>query len=181
METSISRILSLAVLPILAILLLTLAGSCAFGKYLKVETVSPADIKGTYTLFLYGGRYMDDYETIAVMAEEGTPYTFEIYAPDFNYKVKTGVPSDKALAEAKRFVSSNHDFYRVYFSKILDEAGNTIGYEVKPLYYPFYLRYSDVLDVAYKIQNQKVTVYIKLKPEVEKSLDSGRDRSGSQN
>lgn len=179
MKTAISRILSLVVLPVL---LLTLAGSCVFGRYLKVENADPAGIKGTYTLFLYGGRYMDDFETIAIMAEEGTPYTFEIYAPDFNYKVKNRVPADKALAEAKRFVSANHDFHRIDFKRIPDEAGNTIGYEVRPLYYPFYLRYSDVLDVAFKVENQKVTVYIKLKPEVEKSLDSGGDRkNGSQN
>jgi len=56
--------------------------SCAPGLYLKTSSVQPGEITGTYTLILYGARYSNDIENVAILAREGTGYAFEVYAPE---------------------------------------------------------------------------------------------------
>jgi hypothetical protein len=46
-------------------------------------------------------------------------------------------------------------------SKILDNKGGIIGFEVKPLYDPTVYDKSDIPDVYYKITDDKVIVYIR--------------------
>jgi hypothetical protein len=130
-----------------------------------------SDITGTYTLILYGGNYSDDLETIAILDREGDPYNFEPYAPDFDYRIKKRVPAKKAMKEAEKFVSFHNSFLRSQISRIIDNNGKTIGYEVRPLYQPLTFGISDVLDVYYWVkEGGRVKVLIRLKQSVEKSL-----------
>jgi len=144
--------------------------SCAPRIYLKTESAKVTEISGTYTLILYGGRYSNDIETIAILDKEDAKYTFEVYAPEFDYKIKHGVPAEEALEEAEKFVSFHHSFWQSRLSRIIDPAGNTIGYELSPLYYPLDFGYTDVLDVRYVIKDSKVIVTISLIPEVRRKL-----------
>jgi hypothetical protein len=152
----------------------------AFERSLKTEEASPSEIKGTFTLILYGGRYSDDLETIAILDLEEDQYNFEPYAPDFDYTVKKGVTAEKALAAAQKFVSFHASFWRTQLSKILDEKGNIIGFEVRPLYRPFIYGVSDVLEVNYWPKRAgRVKVNIKLIPTVERlKLPGGGDGGG---
>lgn len=148
--------------------------SCATGIRLRTEKANPAEIKGTYTLILYGGRYPKDIENVAILFKEGQRYTFEVYSADFNYKVREKVPADEALKEAENLVSWYYYaswYYRL--SRIVDSAGNTIGYEMRPLYYPLRFGYTDVLDVDYLVKDSKVIINIRLKPEVERIYFDG--------
>lgn len=62
-------------------------------------------------------------------------------------------------------------------SSVIDANGNTIGYELRPLYQPFTFGVSDVLDVDYIIRDRKVVVRIKLKPQIERMLyDWGKEK-----
>lgn len=142
--------------------------SCAPGVYLKTSSVQPAEIRGTYTLILYGGRYSNDIENVAILAKEGTGDTFEVYAPDFDFKVRKAVPAEEALETAQHFVGFHHAFRRAQLSGILDAKGAVIGYEVRPLYSPLDFGYADVLDIVYTLQNDKVTVRIRLIPELDR-------------
>ena len=56
-----------------------------------------SELSGTFTLFLYDGRYAGDLQNVVILDKEGDPYTFEIYAPAFDYKIRRGVPADKAI------------------------------------------------------------------------------------
>ncbi len=154
-------------LLILFITLFTTAISCAPEKYLRTEEVKTDDITGTYTLILYGGRYLDDIETVAILDKEGDRYNFEIYAPEFDYKIKKGTDAKDALKEAEKFVSFHRAFHQSILSRISDKMGETIGYELRPLYYPINYGFSDVLDVDYIIKDSRVIVKIRLRPEVE--------------
>ncbi len=123
--------------------------SYALEKGLKTEKASPADIKGTFTVILYHASSSDDLETIAVLDLEGDGYRIEPYAPDYDYTVKKGVPAEKALSAAEKFVSFHPSFWRTELSKILDKSGNVIGFEVRPLYMPIIYGVSNVLEVDY--------------------------------
>jgi hypothetical protein len=160
----------------LTLIIFCAVNSCAPRASLRTIYAHPSEITGTYTLFLYGAQHMEDLETVAVLAKEGTPYVFEIYSPEFDYKVIKGLSADEAYSKATAFVSFHHAFDRYSVSKILDENGSAVGYEVRPYYRPFEYGYSDVLDAWYTIQDGKIITRIRLKPEVERYLRDGNDR-----
>lgn len=148
------------------LLLLALVSSADAARYLKTEEAKDAEVEGSFTLILYGGRHINDLETIVILDKEGDQYEFEPYAPEFDYKIKKGVNAADALNEAKRFVSFHNAFWRPQLSKILDNKGNIIGYEMRPLYRPFVYGRDDLLEVYYRIKGDKVIAYIRLIPEV---------------
>lgn len=167
------------VLSLLAILAvsLNLSACAATGKHLKTGAANPKEVTGTYTLLLYGCRYPDDLENVAILDKEGGLYTFEIYAPASRYKIKSGLPADKALREAGQFVTCSVHYEESRRSGIFDPAGAIIGYEVRPLYSPIRFGMYDVLNIQYVLREGKITVYIKLDPAVEMQLrdEGGRD------
>ena len=147
--------------------------SFALKKSLETEDAKVEEVIGVFTLILYGARHGNDIETIAILDKEGDQYTFEPYAPEFDYRIKRGVPAQEALAEAEKFVSWHSSFRRAQLGKILDNKGNTIGFEVRPLYFPLTFGVSDILDVDYRIMDSKVIVKIKLIPMVEMMFRNG--------
>jgi hypothetical protein len=154
---------------VLMILLMASINAFALESPLKTEEVADKDVQGVFTLILYGGRYYDDVETVAIIDLEKDKYTFDVFAPEFDYTVKKGVPAKEALEAAKKFVSFHHAFYKSIVSKILDNKGNIIGYEVRPLYRPIVYGISDVLDVYYwPKEGNKIKVTIRLTPSIEK-------------
>jgi hypothetical protein len=46
------------------------------------------------------------------------------------------VPAGRAFKIAEKFVSFHRDFWKAQTRKIIDNNGNTIGYKIRPLYYP---------------------------------------------
>lgn len=157
------------ILAFLVILVLTTRDSFAFEKSLRTKEAKAADITGVFTLILYGGKYYDDIETVAILDYEGDQSTFEPYAPEFDYRIKRGVSDREAIKEAEKFVSFHNSFWRSQLSKIIDNKGNTIGYEIRPLYRPFTFGVSDVLEVNYWLkEGNRVKVTIRLIPSVER-------------
>lgn len=144
--------------------------SCAGSRYLKTSQAKGIEIKGTYTLILYGWRYGDDIENVAILDKEGDKYNFEVYAPEFDYAIKRGIQAKLALEEAEKFVGRHHAFWHSQLSSILDYEGNIIGYEIRPLYRPLDFGFPDVLDINYIIQDSRVVVNITLKMEIRKKL-----------
>ena len=142
--------------------------SCAFTKSLRTREISSLKENVSYTVVLYGGRYRADIENLAILQPEGGKYIFQIYSPDFDYNVQKGLSAREALAVTHEFLSRQPDYHRSTISGILDNEGNIIGYEVRPLYYPFTLGTMDYLDVGYFIKEDKVLVKIHLKPDIER-------------
>jgi hypothetical protein len=147
----------------------------AAGKQLRTESADRAAVKGAYTMLLYGCRYPDDIENAAILVTEGSKYPVEIYALDTRYKVKKGVSAQQALDEADTFVRcSVHTVWQTQVRRIRDESGGTIGYEVRPLYFPYDVGAADVLLISYALKDGKVRVYIRLTPEMENRRNSDR-------
>ena len=141
---------------------------------IRTEAAYSVDDGGTYTLILYGGRYYRDAESLALLDLEDDSYTLEPYAPEFDYRVIKGLTAKDALGKAEHFLSSQYAFRRSLLSRILDSSGKTIGYELRPLYYPLTFGITDVLDVGYALKNDgKVRVYIRLDPAVVRHIYGG--------
>lgn len=160
-----------------AVLLLALSMSqaSAAGKQLKTESAGQAAITGSFTALLYGCRYPDDIENAAILVAEGSKYPLEIYAPDTRYKVKKGLDAQKALAEANAFVKCGvHTVWQTQIRRILDDDGGTVGYEVRPLYFPYDVGAADVLLISYALKDGRVMAYIRLTPEMENRLNLKR-------
>jgi hypothetical protein len=153
--------------------------SDALEKPLRTEWVNASDVTGTFTLILYGGNYFNDVHTIAFLDSEGDQYTFEPYAPEFEYRLVKGLSAKEALDKAQNFVSTiDNCFLRSQLSRVFDQNGKTIGYEVRPFYNPICYGLTDVLDVSYWNKNGKIVIRIRLYPAVEKQLLGGDGSSG---
>jgi len=171
MHTLKTGIIFLAVIVALvfATSLLPTSDSFAFETSLRTKAANPSEVKGTFTLILYGGNYYDDLETMAILDPEGDPYTLDLFVPDFDYKVMKGVSAKEAMAKAEKFIKFHPSFWHSQLSKILDDKGDVIGYELRPLYYPITYGVSDVLDVHYWMkEGGRVKVTVRLIPSVER-------------
>ena len=142
----------------------------AQSETLRTVEAKEADVKGTFTLILYGARGINDVEALAILDLEGDQYTVEPYTPAFDYKVEKGLSEKTALDKAYKFISYHSAFLHPQLSRIIDAKGKTIGYEVRPLYRPFVFGRSDVLEVNYSLKGDKVKVTIKIVPSVERAL-----------
>lgn len=142
-------------------------GCVAAGKRTHTEPMREAGASEVFTLILYGGNYSDDLEAAAFLDMEGDAYNFDIYAPEFNYKVSKGLQFEEGLKKAKEFVSGNSSFHQYRLSSIVDDKSYIIGYEVRPLYLPYTYGTDDVLDIDYTEKGNSVIVNIRLKPSIE--------------
>jgi hypothetical protein len=143
------------------VMTLTVASYSCAGRYLRTESATPREITGTYTLILYGGNYANAVKNVAILARQGTPYTFDIFAPSFDYKVIKNAPAREALEEAEKFLSFHPDFWKIRISEIVGPQGGAIGYEVIPLYYPTAFGYPNIIRTYYRMTGDKVIVYIR--------------------
>jgi hypothetical protein len=158
---------SIAVTLLLILILLT-ANACVNVAYLRTDKSEPSEISGTYTLLLYGGRYSEDVENVAILDKEGDRYSFEIYAPEYDYVAKKDIPAREALAEAEKHAGSHRSFFRSALRAILDPESNVIGYELRPLYHVQEFGDPDILYIDYALKDDTVIAKIRLKYELEK-------------
>ncbi|HXX58709.1 MAG TPA: hypothetical protein VEI96_11960 [Thermodesulfovibrionales bacterium] len=158
---------------------LSIACGCAGGIALRTERVQDVrEINGLYTLILYSEGQYDSLRTLGFLSLEGTGYFIEPYVPDFYYSVWRNVSGQYAFPIALAFVGSkNPDYKQARVSKILDPVGITIGYEIRPLYYPLAYGLSDVLFTSYFLEpGGIIRVYIRLDETVEDHFATAQGR-----
>ncbi len=153
-----------------------ITSSCSLGNRLEMKKAFDADLAGNFNVIFYGCNFNNDFETVAILAKEDSPYPFEPFAPDFKYRVVKGIPANEALSEARDFVACHSSFHKPQLSKLVDARGETLGFEVRPLYLPFVFGFDDALDIDYRIIDGKVVVKIRLLPSVERMLMDGGGR-----
>ncbi|MFA5073554.1 MAG: hypothetical protein WC539_06630 [Nitrospirota bacterium] len=155
--------------------------SCAPSLQLTSRSAYPTEITGTYTLILYGCRFTDDMENVAILLNEQAIMNFDVVALDAMYKVKKGVPALQALAEAEAFIKCSS--YTVWKSilRSIDAGKGTIGYEMKALYVPTEIGVSETLLTWYTLQDSMITIHIQPDPAIlnqSSSSGGGKDASG---
>jgi hypothetical protein len=141
--------------------------ACAAGVQLVPKQFDPAEIKGTYTLILYGCRYASDVENMAILVDEKSAHQLEVFALDAMYKVKKGLTGQQAMNEANTFINcSMQPVWQSVVRRIPDDQDRTVGYEVKPLYRN--ITPPEVLLSSYTLKEGKITAYINLDPSLKK-------------
>jgi len=167
LKNSFSRLLLIAV----AVAASLLGTACSIGTRITAVTAQPSDASGTYSLYLYGCRYADDVENMALLVDESAPYRIDLFVPDTGYRVKKGLSGRTAFAKAEAFVRCGiHDLWMTAFRKVADPSGRTIAFEVKPLYVPNDVGTDEALISSYVLRDDTVTVYLRLDPAVERRL-----------
>jgi len=148
---------------------------CITGKQLSPVTADPAMVDGTYTLILYGCINANDVANMAILVDEKSGYTFDVYALDAMYKVKKDLPAARAMNEAQAFLHCSPSAVREsLLRRIADPAGRTIAYELRPLYEPLNSQESEVLRSSYTLKDGKVTASFTLDPTYENKNHAGR-------
>ena len=166
---------------IAAVLIIAMtAAACAPGIRLIPTSAKSDEIKGIYTLLLYGCHYPDDVMNVAFLVSENSEYPLDIYDIPTSYKVKKGLTAAQAKDEANSFVRcSSFGVWQVQIQQISDDSGRNIGYEMRPLYLvPSQLGAVNVMDINYYLKSGKVVTYIKMDPNVKRNLESSGDSSG---
>lgn len=147
-----------------------LSVSCSLNSAsLRTQSTGKPEIAGTCTLILYGAHFYNNITTVALIIPEGGRYVFDIYSPEYNYRTLKGVKSAEAIETAERFVRWHPESMRSQTSKIFDNEGRVIAYEVRPLYNPVTFGVQDVMNVDYFLEGgNKVVVHISLVDRAEK-------------
>jgi hypothetical protein len=142
--------------------------ACARGTYLRSEPMSgPVEIAGSFTFILYATDLYDRLKRAAFLDVEGDGYTLAVKAPAFEYEVQEGIEAVEATEKALHVLSSHRDFLRMRVARVLDGEGNTIAYELRPLYKPTDYGLSDVLIIDHWLVDEgRVDVVIDVKPSI---------------
>jgi len=158
--------------PALFLLLILLSG-CLLGRQLPAGPATPVAITGTYTLYLYGCHYPADVKNVGLLIRDGAKYPFEIFDLDTSYKIKKGIPAAQALLEAQAFLRcTTRRMTHTALRRISDDAGGTMGYEVRPLYFALEFGTPDILLISYALKDGVVRAYISYQPNVENAIEN---------
>ena len=162
----------------LCIIIVSALTACAPGMQLLTTGVQKAEVKGTFTLLLYGCHYPDDVKNVAILLDEGNTQPFEIYDIKTSYKVKKGISAQEAMSEADTFLRCTaHRVTGTELRSIPDGAGGILGYELRPLYFPLEFGSSDIMLISYSLKGGMIRAYIRLLPDVERQIEAvGSDR-----
>jgi len=137
---------------------------------LKTELANSEQVQGNFTLILYSGPWPERIANVAFLDREDDRLTFDLYAPDFDYKILKGIPAKEAIARAEAFVSTHSSFHHSQLACIRDEYERVVGFEMRPLYYPITYGTSDVLFIDYSLRDNKIIIHIRINPDVEQML-----------
>lgn len=151
-------------LPFLAGCFLFVSGSPESPE-IPAESIDPAL---RYDIVLYGGRYMDDLETLIVLDVAGDKYEFVPHLPKSDYTIVKNQTAEQALAYARDVLTTQSAYQRTRISRIVDKDNQFIGYELRPLYNSFRYGYSDIMFIHYSFQGNKVVIDVRLIEPVER-------------
>jgi len=164
MKARVLLAIGLLMLPFLSGCFLFVSGSPESPE-IPSETIDPTV---RYDIVLYGGRYMDDLETLIVLDKAGDKYEFIPYLPQSDYTIVKNQTAEQALAYARDVYTAQSAYARTRISRILDKDNQFIGYELRPLYNSFRYGYSDIMFVNYAFQGGKVVIHLRLIDPVER-------------
>lgn len=158
------------------LLLASFGISCVPGIRLDTRGAQDSEVTGTYRVIFYGCNFLNDLETIALLDKEGDKYIFDPYAPEFKYREKAGMDAPAALEAAEHFLNCNASFRSTQLRRIIGPDASIVGYELRPLYFPFVYGFQDVLETDYVVRGDKVVITIRLFPSVERMLQGDDER-----
>jgi hypothetical protein len=171
---------NIVVSAVLAVILVLVVSCTAGRSVLSTHRVQEPDkgmAAGTYTLLLYSAQDTNYLGTVAVLDSEGDDYEIKPFGARFNYAVVSGVHTEQALETAKNFVKLHVLAAQIGQRAIQGPGGEIIGYELRPLHYPFVYGTDDLIDVSYILQAPgKVVFFVELKDSIKQEIIGGDGR-----
>ena len=111
--------------------------SAVAAEDLKTSRADASEVDGTFMLMLIGCTSASDLNNIAILKKEEEDRSFEITSPYGTEPIaKSGLSGMDALAEADNFLGCNVESTHTQLSKIVNEEGTIVGFEVRPQYTP---------------------------------------------
>lgn len=154
----------------LAILLILLP---AFAhSEVKTFEVSEDSIKGVFDVVVFSNAFINDPETLILLDRVDDGSTIRPYAPDFKFTVYQNLSESEALKIVRQLLNSQSSIsgYRIIEIRHFEKS---LGFEIRPLYWPWIFGVSETLETLYRKRGNTVEVFIRLKSQVERQLNSG--------
>lgn len=161
------KLFKIFVLLIFIILPLNLHGEVLLNQ------CNEGDIKGTFNLIIYSHSFINDPETFIILDKVDDQVKILPYAPDFKYRIIENLKEKEALKIAHEILKSS-SVSTIKSSGIYDR-GSILGYELKPIYFPWVFGILEPVETVYKKEDHSVVIFIRLNPIVERQLYFGGD------
>jgi hypothetical protein len=118
----------------------------------------------SFTLIYYVGISKRDNRRAVILDREDDSIEFIPTVRDFEYEILQNVSLEEAVYEAELFMEHEMIIYDYYFKKVLGPSGIIIGYEMRPVYVPWFYDTIDPVLIEYKYKRRMVSVFIKYQP-----------------
>ena len=147
---------------------------------LTLQYCDEQSIKGIYNLIIYSNSFINDPETFIILDVADDNTKIVPYAPSFQFKVHEKLDEKQALKIVHEILGDSANISSIKCTQIKD-GESIVGYELKPIYFPWIYGIMEPLDTVYKKENNTITVFIKLNPIVERQIYfQNGDSAGSQ-
>jgi hypothetical protein len=127
--------------------------SCAGTIDLATEYVSrEEDVPGLFTVLFSGRHYFEEVDAVVILDLEGDEYRFVTSTRDMDYEILKSLSYPEAFYESGPFFRLHEAFSgktRLY--RIMSPDGRTVGYELRPIYFPAYLGVADLVKTRYRV------------------------------
>ncbi len=134
------------------------------------DCAEASEIRGVFSLILFSGPWPGAVANVAFLDREDDRITLEPFAPAFSFRVVKSLTAEEAIAQAEAFVSLHSSFNRSRITRISDDYGRIIGYEIRPLYMQTTFGLEDILDISYRQRDNHIDIYVRIDPDVERKL-----------
>ncbi len=128
-------------------------------------------IKGIFNLIIYSNSFINDPETFIILDKSDDSIDIQPYAPSFKFRIFSNINDAQALNIIKE-IFQNSSVTSIKYKEII-ESGKIVGYEIKPIYFPWVFGILEPIETVYKKQNNSIIIFIRLNPIVEKQLYNG--------
>jgi hypothetical protein len=171
MKTSIANILIL-----IAFIALTIT-SCTGGKILRTEPSTVESLSGIFNVIFYYNQDYEGLKQVVILDVADDDHTIALYEPGYFIRTVKHMNGDDAIINAVKFLEGHPNYMNYKILKIVDQAGNTVGFEVRPLYLPEMYGISDVMDNYYILQDDgTITAIISLKQQIKAIFEQDKDK-----
>lgn len=170
MRHSLKMVLFLVLLPVMFVT------SCSGGKYLRTEPYTAESIDGLFDITFYYNQDYDGLKQVVILDVVDDDFEIVVNEPEYYVQTVKDVTGDDAVVNAIKFVQDHPNYINYKIIKIVGQGGDTIGYEVRPLYAPAMYGIGDVMDSSYTMEDDgTIRATISLKDQIKAIFEQDKD------
>ncbi len=139
------------------------------------EECNSSEISGIFDLIVHSNSFINDPETFLVLDRVDDNLKFVPYVPEFKFRVFQNLNAKEGLKIANEILLNSAYVSTVKCTVLKDKSRSVLGYELKPIYFPWTFGVLEPVETRYKLNNDTIHIFIRLDPRVERQLNSGGD------